>query len=589
MDKNCIFLILLFLSSISIIQSLEFNLTNYVSNRFRTPLEPEEEHYFYVEAKKSQNVTFIFHIDYTTNPSIQYLSVSEYSDLRNNKSDIEKEITVTSKSTGSGSLEFGSYIVSLPTTNYLVFTLIVKKRVSYFEAKIECINGKYDLESGESKKITNLIPGGTYIFYIPAYELQKVNVSLSTISTNSNPFESIYAYEYEYRDDSFFCKYNQKIESISNKGTNSQLNSFFTYTIKIDQIYKYYQTNCLALKIVPNDISYLTIKIDNPIQYYDLENGIPKTFVNLNADTTYFFYCKGVQNQYAKINFEVDSLNDKPFDNVIIYELIDKTYNYTFKRGDVPVSFSTNNKQSSLSASYEILSYNAKIIAFRINPLYDINNINIEINILGLTYNLEPGISKTIDKAISEMQYTFYLRINLYDIVNISLTTNYIDSEPFTKIIAFESVDNMAAFIKNTTLTLNTSKEGDQLASIGSYRISEDCGFLLTLKAITNFGINYINVKMDIESTLVDIYKNEKISPIKNLKAGRDYYVCMKYLNDAEKLKITLEMSYKDENPFDYLYFSESYRKFDDTVKEINYKDIKIKKKGDKITAPFTI
>ena len=149
------------------------------------------------------------------------------------------------------------------------------------------------------------------------------------------------------------------------------------------------------------------------------------------------------------------------------------------------------------------------------------------------------------------MQYTFYLRTNLYDIVNISLTTNYIDSEPFTKIIAFESVDNMAAFIKNTTLTLNTSKEGDQLASIGSYRISEDCGFLLTLKAITNFGINYINVKMDIESTLVNIYKNEKISPIKNLKAGRDYYVCMKYLNDAEKLKITLEMSNKDENSFE--------------------------------------
>ena len=37
-----------------------------------------------------------------------------------------------------------------------------------------------------------------------------------------------------------------------------------------------------------------------------------------------------------------------------------------------------------------------------------------------------------------------------------------------------------------------------------------------------------------------------------------------------------------------YLYISESYRKFDDTVKEINYKDIKIKKKEDKITASFT-
>ena len=128
------------------------------------------------------------------------------------------------------------------------------------------------------------------------------------------------------------------------------------------------------------------------------------------------------------------------FNNVIIYELLNKTYNYAFKRGDVPISFSNNNKKSTSFASYEILSYNAEIIAFRINPLYDINNINIEINIQGLTYTLSPGISKTINNVISNMQYTFYLRTNLYDIVNINLTTNYIDSEPFTKIIVLNQL-----------------------------------------------------------------------------------------------------------------------------------------------------
>ena len=305
---------------------------------------------------------------------------------------------------------------------------------------------------------------------------------------------------------------------------------------------------------------------------------------NLKADTTYIFYCKGVQNQYAKIYFETDSLDDKPFNNVIIYELLNKTYNYVFKRGDVPISFSKNNKKSSSFASYEILSYNAEIIAFRINPLYDINNINIEINIQGLTYTLSPGISKTINNVISNMQYTFYLRTNLYDIVNINLTTNYIDSEPFLKIIAFESVDNMAAFLKNTSLSLNTSKEGDQLASIGEYRISNDCGYLLTLKTIPNLDINYINAKMDIEKTLFEIYEDDKIKPINKLIGGRDYYVKMSYLRAEKKLNINLIMSFiDDKQPFDCLYFSESYRKFNDIVKEIYYKDISIKKIEDKI------
>ena len=58
----------------------------------------------------------------------------------------------------------------------------------------------------------------------------------------------------------------------------------------MDQIKPNYQTNYLVLKIVPNDISYLTIKIDNPIiEYYDLHGGNPNTFNNLNANTTYFF------------------------------------------------------------------------------------------------------------------------------------------------------------------------------------------------------------------------------------------------------------------------------------------------------------
>ena len=241
-----------------------------------------------------------------------------------------------------------------------------------------------------------------------------------------------------------------------------------------------------------------------------------------------------------------------------------------------------------ISASYEIQSSYAHLISFRINPLYDINNINIKIDIQGFSYTISQGIPQKIDKVISGEQYTFYLRTNLYDIVNISLTTNYIDNKPFTKLLVFESVDAMAAYLKNTSLSFNSYKEGNNLVSVGSYRISDDCGYLLTLKTIPNLGINYIIAKMDIEQTLFIIDNKEKIKPIYNLIGGRDYYVRMFFLSDGKKLNINLTMSYIDDIPFDYLYLSESYRKFDEIANEIYYKDISIIKIGDKINVTFS-
>ena len=81
---------------------------------------------------------------------------------------------------------------------------------------------------------------------------------------------------------------------------NSQLNSVFSYTVLSDEINPNYQTNYLVLKIVPKDISYLTIKMDNPVEYYDLISEKQETLNNLNANTTYFFYCKGTKNKYVK-------------------------------------------------------------------------------------------------------------------------------------------------------------------------------------------------------------------------------------------------------------------------------------------------
>ena len=76
---------------------------------------------------------------------------------------------------------------------------------------------------------------------------------------------------------------------------------------------------------------------------------------------------------------------------------------------------------------------------FRINPLYDIKIINIKKDVQGFIYNLSKEKTKTINNIKSGEQYSFYLDVRLFDFIKINLTTNYIDSEPFTKLMVFES------------------------------------------------------------------------------------------------------------------------------------------------------
>ena len=343
----------------------------------------------------------------------------------------------------------------------------------------------------------------------------------------------------------------------------------------------------MALRIVTNDIKYFIVKINNPIEYYDLNNGVQKTFYNLKSNTTYIFYGKGIQYQYAKIFFETNSLNDKSLDKVIFYELRNKTYNYYNEKGEIPISFKSSYNQLSTSASYEIVNYYTKLISFRINPLYDIDELNVKINIQGFSYTLSENKEKSISSVISGEQYTFLMRSNLYDLVNITVTTNYIDSKPFTKFIIFESVSQSASFIKNQSLSLTSYKQDNQLVSTTSYLNSYDVAYLLTLKIIPNNGIKYFNIKFNIDKTLFSLRNMQKMQRIQYLKGGRDYYVQMDRSN-AKKLEITLIMSYKDDIPFDNLYLSESYRTFDKVFEIIPYKNLNIKKDEDKINATFS-
>ena len=435
------FIALLIIASFLNIKCLEFNLTNGVIKNCYDTLLKGNNYSFYVQAKQFQNATFQI---YTQLGSVyvDYIYVSEYSSRNNNKPDKEQNLTVYLNCDYSDdSYAMSSYIVSLPTTSYLAFKVTPKKTMTYtYRARADVFNGLFDLTSGESKKISKVFPGDTYIFYIRGYEQQNINITLTTDYINDNPFNTVKIYQYQYRNETCHPTTTYTLKEISKKKLNNQLISFYSYSTSSDRETVFSQTNYLALKVDTNNISYFIVKIDNPIEYYDLENGKINSFYNLKSNTTYFFYGIGEAYQIAKINCE-NNLSTKPFDKVIIYELRTKTYDYYNIKGNEPVSFTLKNSQSSIFASYEIKHSRTKLVAFRIQPLYDIDYISIKISIQGFHFSLSNGRVKNVTDIMSGEQYTFLISTNLYDIININLTTNYVET-PFTKINIFESTNN---------------------------------------------------------------------------------------------------------------------------------------------------
>ena len=582
-------IILLIITSILNIQSYnyDFDLENGVSKHQRSSLLTNNTYRFFIQAKQFQNATFLLYIDYHNRETVNIISVEEYSDRNNAKPNKEQNLTIhyifrTSVSNYATS----SYIVSLSNTSYIAFKIVPKIKISYYDVKIDVINGMFFLSSGEEKLINKAFPGGTYIFYIKAYEQQKVNITLSTDYINYNPFNSVFIYQYQYKNETLHYTASRFLSSISNKKTNNQLISFYSYLVSSDKTYLFSQTNYLALRIVPNNISYFIVKIDNPIEYYDLNNGIQKAFYNLKSNTTYIFYGEAKPFQLAKIYCETNNLSTKPFDNIIIYELRTKTYDYYNIKGNEPISFTPNNKKSSISTSYEISNSYTKLLAFRIKPLYDIDYITVKISIQGSYYYLYDGETKNITSLNYEGQYIIFIRTSLYDVINFNLTTNYVE-KPLSKITIFESSTIDAGFTKNISLSMKYSKQNNQLISINSYIASNYYTSYLRIKIIPNDNIKYILAKANIVKTLFTIWEKSSKLPFNNLISEYNYYARMYTIRNEKSLKITLDMSYKDYMPFDYIYLCESSRQCDDFKIKIHYKDMEIKIEKEKIIASF--
>ena len=558
MKKTDLVLSMLLIYSILCIEKKDFDLSNGIKYRYNS-FEKDGVYKFYIKANFAQNVTFAFHTEMITKSPFSYIFINEYSNRYDEITNNRKNLSIINIKGGyTDSVTFASYIVNSPNTNYIAFEVSPNQQIKYTSmARIDVIDGVYDLSNRESKKINNIKSGGIYIFYVPVKEEQKVNINLTTNYINNNPFNKLEISEYLLRENNFNDKIT-KSQSISKttKTSNNELISSFTYTVlpdKYSSLYHNYNVaNYIALKIIPSNITYLIVQFDVLVSSQNLNNR-EITLTNLKADETYIFYININKCQRANLSMEINSMNEKPFNYVNIYEYADNSYAYEEKENQT-ISFSRKENNLITSFSYILKSKykQTNCIYINIKPLLDIKSLKIKSDIIGGLFQLSTKEPKRIANLIKGGPYYFLIKAEKFQKITFNVNMDNINTIPF-EIVVFTEYDYRGIKgsnpIKTTEKKISFSSSNNQLISNFSHIVSKYWTRETVLNIIPNANINYMNIKFEVENTYYELYYEEQ--KIYNLTVGNKYYLHKHvYGQGINKIYLDLMMDYIDINPF---------------------------------------
>ena len=97
-----------------------------------------------MQAKQFQNAAFLLYVDYHDRETVKNISVDKYSDRNNTKPYKEQNLTFHYYFRSSvNNYANSSYNVSLPNTSYISFKIVPKINISYYDVKIDIINGMF--------------------------------------------------------------------------------------------------------------------------------------------------------------------------------------------------------------------------------------------------------------------------------------------------------------------------------------------------------------------------------------------------------------------------------------------------------------
>ena len=489
-----------------------YDLISYDSLKINN-INPGNQFYFFINAniynKLFIKLTFS---DKNKNP-LKYLIINEYE----NKNDFafikSTNQTFDLIKKGNESKLDLTYIPLKLSCNYIGLILEANSNFDYLKIQVDVGGGYY--EFNRDKNLSKIIAGTIYYFPVRISPIQKLEMKiiLDYINIDINPFTFVNIYEKEKKYAKHYNKYCNL--TLSKEIIEEKLVEYFTYPVD------YFSTEYILIELVPNinlekvRITYEIININNI-----LINGEPNKINKALKNIPYYYFIYSNQYQQVNINLAIDYLKQKPFEFLEIYEYpAIYHYNECNKYTNKSIKFIANDNNQFLTNSftYMIDSLYTKIILIKIRPIQEIEYLEIKINIVGGSYDIDKGFIKNLTNLFSKFSYFIFVLSSKEEKLNIKLkiNTNKIH-KPFNSLNILEYSDKNypSIYSENFNTEYKTEINDNELTITLSYKAKNQSTNFIALEIIPDNHLSSIQCLIETE---IEENNSSSFSLVENL------------------------------------------------------------------------
>ena len=285
------------------------------------------------------------------------------------------------------------------------------------------------------------------------------------------------------------------------------------------------------------------------INIYNLTNGTELKVDSLKSKEIYDFYIEISLYQVANFTMAVNDMTSTPFSSIIIYEYSNTSLDH-INQETQSIQLIKNDSELISSFLYEQKKYITKYIAFRIEPINDIDYIKIKIDYHETAFNISEGVSQNITELKADIRYHFIIPAKMPQTINVNVTMNFV--YPMNEIYVYKmeygdryTLYDMSNYDLSDSGIFIRYKIDNSMAEYFDFGINEPLS-----------DINYVIVKMDFEYD-IDLIKLQP-NNITISEYGYDYpYNLFIPATQFQNATINLTMDYFNVEPFEYIYIQE--------------------------------
>ena len=413
--------------------------------------------------------------------------------------------------------------------------------VDNFTISVTADGGDYEFENNITKKISNLKYNYPYYFFTKATQYQISKITITNDCYGDYPFDVVDIYEYNNK--SYPEKQIIEKQFLTNKKINNEKCIIsFTYNTKEKDI------TDIAFRFIPKYyLDFIMVKIENMGGSFILNNNETKLFNKVIPGYELFFWIKGTIFQKMTLNIKLNNTERIPFSYISLYEYdyqyyIDPFLKY-LKYINQPITPEIiNNKELFYYSSYIIEYPDTKYILLKLNPAQYIENLEINVNVKGNTYDLENNVSLSLDKIEPDLPYYFFIEAITYNQLLIQLSFNDLNIDKneikYININDYESKNNITYIrsIEQSFEIKRTVRDSKINIKYTPSKLTKYISLIIETKNYLNYSLE---TKIEVTGGIFDFVHNKNIS---NIKAGSIYYFPFK-ITLFKKINIDITMN----------------------------------------------